>query len=89
MDIESINDCTDNFILESTLIENEISIEDEDFTVFGISIVKRDKSGKEIDKACVKNITANKIKALNLLKLVKSLRVTPLTLYDIAEDYIS
>ena len=76
--------------LEYYSIEKKIYEQAKETTIYGILILKKeyDKDNIKVEKHSVEKVSTNQSNVMNIIKLLKSYKVTPIALEDVLEDLL-
>ncbi|MBO5179035.1 MAG: hypothetical protein J6B87_01635 [Clostridia bacterium] len=76
----------DDFKLLYSLTEAEIELEGEKYITYGIEVEKQ--SLKQNEKSTINNISMNKARVKEIMKILERNEVTPVHLYDVMENFL-
>lgn len=74
------------FVLTYFLTKSEILSEGEKYIVYGIEIEK--KSLSKVETSIIKDVTIDKIRAIEIVETIRRNNVTPVHLNDVMENFL-
>lgn len=76
--------------LEYYSMEKQMSTKEEETTLYGITIVKKEYNNKDIkfERKTVEKVSSNKNIVMKIIRLLKDYKVTPIELEEVLEDLL-